>query len=539
MHNESYTSVTTAKPTKQGVLVLTGYGIRVAVERGYLTVADGRGRERREGRFPRTTRGLKRLVVIGHTGTVSFNALRWLSDIGCAFVQIDTGGDVIAASSAAGLDDARLRRAQALAAGNGTGVEIARDLMSAKLKGQAAVLDRFEQAEREAADIRRWRDRLASASTLDAIRTCEAQAAASYWNAWAAVPVRFARKAVARVPHHWQTFGARSSLLTSSPRTASNPANAMLNYLYAIAEAETRIALLAVGLDPGLGVVHADQKNRDSFACDVMEAIRPNIDAYVLELTQSRPFGTGDFFETRQGSCRLMPPVTRMLAETAPRWAAALAPIVEGIAQTLMHAGASSRSTTAQRRLPTPLTQSNRSAGRANVRKRRAHDTSSDASRARTARLPRACLDCGTILDNPTRRYCDDCLPEIRQEQGTAFALAGPAALAARRVAGNDPAHGGDAGKARGRRNASHHHANSAWNHDTTYGQDSEYFSREILPMLQTVSLRVMADATNLTPGYCSFVRRGLKVPHRRHWSALERLTTSTTNEKGGRIERG
>ncbi len=37
-------------------------------------------------------------------------------------------------------------------------------------------------------------------------------------------------------------------------------------------------------------------------------------------------------------------------------------------------------------------------------------------------------------------------------------------------------------------------------------------------------SVRVMAEATGLSQGYCWFVRRGQKVPHRRHWAALARL---------------
>jgi hypothetical protein len=64
----------------------------------------------------------------------------------------------------------------------------------------------------------------------------------------------------------------RGSLLTSSPRLAIKPANAILNYLYAILEAETRLACLTLGLDPGLGIVHADHRDRDSFALDLMEA---------------------------------------------------------------------------------------------------------------------------------------------------------------------------------------------------------------------------------------------------------------------------
>jgi hypothetical protein len=63
-------------PVRNGALVLGGYGVRVAVERGQLAVSDGIGRERREGLLSRATCGLKRLVVLGHSGTISFEALR-------------------------------------------------------------------------------------------------------------------------------------------------------------------------------------------------------------------------------------------------------------------------------------------------------------------------------------------------------------------------------------------------------------------------------------------------------------------------------
>ena len=100
----------TASPGN-GVLLLSGYGIRVAVERGHLTVEDGVGSDRRTARFSRADRDLRCLVVLGHSGTVSFDALRWLTDVGAAFVQIDHDGRVIAAAGPIGLQDARLRRA--------------------------------------------------------------------------------------------------------------------------------------------------------------------------------------------------------------------------------------------------------------------------------------------------------------------------------------------------------------------------------------------------------------------------------------------
>jgi CRISPR-associated endonuclease Cas1 len=105
-----------------------------------------------------------------------------------------------------------------------------------------------------------------------------------------------------------RTFGARTSPLTASPRSAANPANALLNYLYGILEAKARIAILSIGLDSGMGVLHADLKACDSLALDVMEPIRPEVDRFVLELLRSHTFAAGEFFETRQGVCRVLPP---------------------------------------------------------------------------------------------------------------------------------------------------------------------------------------------------------------------------------------
>ena len=36
-----------------------------------------------------------------------------------------------------------------------------------------------------------------------------------------------------------------------------------------------------MGLDPGLGFLHADANGRDSLACDLMEPVRPSVDAFV------------------------------------------------------------------------------------------------------------------------------------------------------------------------------------------------------------------------------------------------------------------
>src|SRR5438093_106470 len=116
---------------------------------------------------------------------------------------------------------------------------------------------------------------------------------------------------------------------------AANPANAMLNYLYALLESEARLAAAALGLDPGLGVLHVDTPGRDSLACDVMEAIRPQVDAYVLDWLLSQPLRREWFFEQRDGNCRLMASFAIRLSETAHMWARAIGPVAEWTARQL------------------------------------------------------------------------------------------------------------------------------------------------------------------------------------------------------------
>ena len=92
------------------------------------------------------------------------------------------------------------------------------------------------------------------------------------------------------------------------------------------------MACLACGLDPGLGVFHVDQNGRDSLALDLMEAVRPQVDAYLLDLLGVRTFSSKDFVETRRGVCRVLAPLTHPLAETTTQWARLIAPVVENVA---------------------------------------------------------------------------------------------------------------------------------------------------------------------------------------------------------------
>ncbi len=213
-------------PTR-GIYVADGYGIKVHIRNKHLVVADGIGSYRREQRFHKATGGLRRLVVLGHTGYVTFEALRWMTDAEVGYLQLDRDGTILATTGALGVNKAELRRAQALAAGNQTGVNATRWILQRKLDGQANVAENLSTS--AADEIREQLTELDEAADLETLRYIESLAARAYWNTWTELPVHFVKAHQTTVPDHWKTFGTRGSTFGTGGRLAINPANALLN----------------------------------------------------------------------------------------------------------------------------------------------------------------------------------------------------------------------------------------------------------------------------------------------------------------------
>src|SRR5262249_7460993 len=133
----------------------------------------------------------------------------------------------------------------------------------------------------------------------------------------------------------WLTFGSRASQLTGKPLKATTPGNALMNFLYALLATEMSIALFAVGLDPGIGIFHADVDGRSSLAYDAMEAARPYVDRWILAYLASSAFANRDFTELSDGEIRLTHPLNSQLAHSAALWRKACEPIAGWLAQSL------------------------------------------------------------------------------------------------------------------------------------------------------------------------------------------------------------
>ncbi len=479
--------------------ILTGI-VSIRVEKNQLQIGAGIFEDVDNILLTKASMGKgSRLVILGHSGSITLNALRWLYDIGSSVIQLDYDGSIILASSPSTLDFPIMRRSQALTAGRSFGLQLAKFIISRKMMGQMNLCREKNNVESADSILSLIEVGMIECNSISEIRAIESRAASIYWSAWSDVSLSFTRKDRRQVPSDWLTFGSRTSSITRSSRKAATPANAMLNYLYALLEVESRIACLSIGLDPGIGIMHHDQRNRDSLALDIMEPARPAVDTWLYDLLTHRTFTRSDFFETSEGQVMLTKHLAGELAATMPIWRRVVSPIAEWMAHNFQSQGRAYKKGKGGG-VPTKLTQSKRSRGR---------------------EMFGSCPECGTPVRGKNRLCSSTCFDLHSQEVVIPkFKTVGVSKLAAIRKSGHDPAHGGKAAKKRGASNRRRAGERKTW--EATHSPDDllkerEHFRTEIFPALIECSVTQIAKTTGLTPRYASLIRSGKVIPHPVH----------------------
>ncbi|MDR1367651.1 MAG: CRISPR-associated endonuclease Cas1 [Candidatus Accumulibacter sp.] len=120
-------------------------------------------------------------------------------------------------------------------------------------------------------------------NTIAALRGLEGAAAASYFEAFSEI-----------LP---ESLGFQNR----NRRPPRDPVNAALSLTYTLLHSEAVLALYGAGLDPFIGFYHALDFGRESLACDVIEALRPQADRFVLAIFRQEVLTAGDFSKTESG----------------------------------------------------------------------------------------------------------------------------------------------------------------------------------------------------------------------------------------------
>jgi CRISPR-associated protein Cas1 len=303
-------------------LILCGHGISLRVDGGALVIREGRTHYPQDPQIWRFFKGdlalPPRIVLVGGSGSISFDVLDWLSAPEVALIRLSAAGEVV--SAIAGQNFAAER--DKVAWQEATRVDPARrlafstGLIREKLSNSIVTLETGlgSTNARDTAIIKANAalTKLASdpPKDLTALRLIEATCASAYFAAWRGLQIRWIGTGRKPIPDDWRIFTSRTSLANNGKllnRNASHPANAMLNLSYAALEANLKIKAVGDGYDPTIGIMHQGRRDNSAFVFDLMEPERPKIDAAILSFLANHPLSAADFVIRSDGVVRLAP----------------------------------------------------------------------------------------------------------------------------------------------------------------------------------------------------------------------------------------
>ena len=128
----------------------------------------------------------------------------------------------------------------------------------------------------------------------------EAQAARL---AWADRPIVMKWREAGYIPPSWKLpFSQRRRLDRKFSRHATDPINTLLNLALAVTIGRLVVALTAQGFNPAIGILH--KSPRWPLAYDVIELLRPHVEAGVFGFIDNRAFAPDEFIRVNDGTVK-------------------------------------------------------------------------------------------------------------------------------------------------------------------------------------------------------------------------------------------
>jgi CRISP-associated protein Cas1 len=302
-------------------LILTGHGVDLRVKSGALMVKDGLTHypQNREEflLFPGKQNTPSRIVLLSRSGSVSVDAICWLSAQDIPLIIMSYQGDTLSCvCPSCGPIDYELRKVQETIA-NTNPLQVARALVGEKIQGcisNVLTLTETNYATTTAKKLATHIQPLEHARSVNEVMVLEAAAACTYFNLWQHLELKWKKASKVPTPTEWLYFGQRESKVSGTNRHASQPVNAILNYAYAVLESQVRIAATALGFDLKISFLHSIRHGRESLIYDFMEPLRPKIELKIIQFLKANTFDQRDFSLSIKGICRLNPQLARRIA---------------------------------------------------------------------------------------------------------------------------------------------------------------------------------------------------------------------------------
>ncbi|WP_420545474.1 CRISPR-associated endonuclease Cas1 [Nitrosopumilus sp.] len=260
------------------------------------------------------------IIIDGHTGNITFEAMRWLSKHNINLTLLNWNGQLLANLLPEQPKSGKLRIKQYQKyLDSEARFEIALKIVQAKIEHSLNLLEELSRfyesvditkirksAEKEdlfLLDIMKNNGKQDISKSIKQLMTYEGRIAGIYENL-----IRIFNQLNPEF-----NFTGRKNKSNSGNYNASDEVNALLNYGYAILESEIRKVVNAVGLDYSIGFLHEINQSRTSLVYDIQELFRWIIDVSVIQLLEEKKVKKSDFVITENYHIRLGEDVAKIL----------------------------------------------------------------------------------------------------------------------------------------------------------------------------------------------------------------------------------
>ena len=246
------------------------------------------------------------VIVDGHTGSISFEAMHWLVKHNIPIAMLNWNGNLLSVTLPKETISAKLKIKQ---------YEAYLDQDKRYGIAECMVREKVKQSLNLLAELHKYHNevRALTARDIGSIRKdhenllmYEGNSAILYWSEL--------RKVFNKLYPKFR-FTDRNGRRQSWNTNASDEVNALLNYGYAILESEVRKDLNSIGLDPSISFLHELSNSRASLVYDVQELYRWLIDLSVIQLLEEKKLKKADFIVTENYNIRLRDTTTKALIE--------------------------------------------------------------------------------------------------------------------------------------------------------------------------------------------------------------------------------
>jgi len=300
-------------------LLISGFGTTIKVEKRKLTIDNQKSGVHHE--FLPHQISYDSIIIDGHTGDISFEAIRWLTKHDIPVTVLNWNGNLLATITPKEPNNGKLRVKQYEAYTDkklryfiasrileekiGKSLELLGELSKFYPIDISAVKKSFDK---EGITLKSSREKpsLKIGFDINDLLMCEGKIAMIYWDNL---------QAIFQQLYPSFNFQGRKNKTYSWNMNASDEINAMLNYGYAILESVTRKNINTVGLDQSVGFLHELASSKTPLVYDLQELYRWIVDLSVIQLLEEKKLGKKDFIVTENYHIRLRENTAKMFIE--------------------------------------------------------------------------------------------------------------------------------------------------------------------------------------------------------------------------------